>query len=344
MTESNSEICIRLRILNSQRQPLGGTVDLEFKRQNAGQATTIKNAAASRDIDVRGLQRAPQGLYQLTVTPTDVYKPVSQFVNIPARGFNTLEIVIDKGSTEKPAPPPGGESYRVFGTVRDKFQKVMAGVTVRAVDKDIRGEQPLGSPVTTDASGAYQVVYSAKDFANTDLLAPDIVVRVFGQDDRLLKESEVFYNATRELRVDIDLSDQSYAGPSEFEQTDQTIKPFIGKLPPSQLSEDQKVRDISFLVNKTGLSRSRVEAFAMAFRFEKNTLIKAPVFYGLIQHGPSATTLTQPTGTSSATNFDSKTTMTFASLMRQDIDVLMSAVQGAIDANVIPFSLSGEMD
>jgi len=165
----NGDICIRLRILNSQRQPLGGTVDLEFKRQNTGTTVTIKGAAAAKDIEVRGLQRAPQGLYQLTVTPTDVFKPVSQFVNIPARGFHTLEIVVDKSSMQKPAPPAGTESYRVFGTVRDQFEIVMAGVTVKAVDKDIRGEQPLGNPTTTDASGAYQIAYSAKDFADTDL-------------------------------------------------------------------------------------------------------------------------------------------------------------------------------
>ena len=344
MANINGDICIRLRILNSQRQPLGGTVDLEFKRQNTGTTVTIKGAAAAKDIEVRGLQRAPQGLYQLTVTPTDVFKPVSQFVNIPARGFHTLEIVVDKSSMQKPAPPAGTESYRVFGTVRDQFEIVMAGVTVKAVDKDIRGEQPLGNPTTTDASGAYQIAYSAKDFADTDLLAPDVVVRVFGKDGKLLKESEVFYNAPPELRVDIDFSGQVYPGPSEFELTQQTITPFIGKLLPSQLTEDQKVQDISFLVNKTGLSRDRVEAIAMAYRFETNTQIEAPVFYGLIQHGPSATTLTQPTVISSATSFDAKATLTFASLMRQDIEPLMSAIQSAIAANVVPFSISGSLD
>src|SRR6266702_7206699 len=125
MTATNSDICIRLRLVDPQRQPLGGTVDLEFKRQQVSPATVVKGAVASKDIDVRGLQRTPQGLYQLTVTPTDVFKPVSQFVNIPARGFNTLEIVIDKGATEKPAPPPGAENYRVFGTVRDKVQRAL---------------------------------------------------------------------------------------------------------------------------------------------------------------------------------------------------------------------------
>src|ERR1700720_2572337 len=97
MLDANTDICIRLRILNPDRQPLGGTVDLEFKPQNSGQAMTVRAVSASKDIDVRGLQRTPVGLYQLTLIPTDVFKPVSQFVNIPTSGFNTLEIVIDKG-------------------------------------------------------------------------------------------------------------------------------------------------------------------------------------------------------------------------------------------------------
>lgn len=344
MSKPDADTSIRLRILNPQRKPLGGTVDLEFRRQSTGEPVTVKKADASKDIDVRGLRRAPQGFYQLTVTPTDVFKPVSQFVNIPPRGFNTLEIVIDKGTADTPAPSAAEGGYSVFGTVRDEFQRPMPGVTVKAADKDIRSEQPLGKPATTDASGAYHIAYAEADFAYTDLLAPDIVVRALGPDGQLLEESAVFYNAPRQLRVDLDLSGRSYAGPSQFEQTLQTITPFIGELPPSDLTEDQKDQDLTFLTNKTGLARGRVEAFAMAFRFEKNTDIQAAVYYGLIQHGPATTTLTQPTAASSATSFESKATFTFAALMRQDIDTLITTVQGAIGANVIPFSLSGELD
>ena len=342
MAERTSDISIRLRILNPDRQPLGGTVDLEFKPQNFGQAMIVKGELASRDIDVRGLQRTPVGLYQLTVIPTDVFKPVSQFVNIPASGFNTLEIVIDKGPVEKPGPP--ADTYKVYGLVRDQFQRPMASAVVKVSDKDIRNEQLLGRPATTDASGTYQVVYSRKDFAKTDLLAADVIVRVYGDGEKLLKESDVFYNAPQTLRVDIDLSDRSYPGPSEFEQTVQTIAPFIGELPPSDLTEDQKTQDITFLANKAGFTRGRVEAYAMAFRLEKSTGIQAGVFYGLIQQSSSTTPLTQPTGSSSATSFESKVTLTFAAIMRQDIDSLMFAIQVAIGANIIPLSLSGELD
>lgn len=94
-------ICIRIRALNPERRPLGGTVDVEFKPHEAGETIKVSAADASKDIDVRGLQRTPRGLYQVTVIPTDVFRPASQFVNIPTDGFNTVEFIIDKRPGEK---------------------------------------------------------------------------------------------------------------------------------------------------------------------------------------------------------------------------------------------------
>lgn len=110
MSEILNDISIRLQVLNPQRQPLGGTVDIELKPQGAGDTVTVKGADASKDIDISGLQRPPQGNYQVTVTPTDVSKPASQIVTVPARGFNTFEFTIDKAAPTIPGPPvvPGG--------------------------------------------------------------------------------------------------------------------------------------------------------------------------------------------------------------------------------------------
>ena len=344
MSEANATTCIRLRILNPQRQPLGGTVDIEFKRRNSGPGTTVKGADASRDIDVRGLLRAPHGRYQVIVTPTDVFMPISQYVNIPAAGFHTLDMTIDKGEAGKPEAHVHEEGYRVFGTVRDKFQRPMEQVAVHVFDKDIRCEQQLGRPAVTTESGTYQVEYSKAEFAKTDMLTPDIIVRVFGKDNKLLKESDVFYNAPRQLRVDINLSNQSYPGPSEFEHTIHAIKPYIGEIAPWKLAESGTTQDITFLVNKTGLARGRIETVVMAFRFEKNAGIQAVVFYGLIERGPLSAPLTQPTAGAATTGFDSKAAFMYAALMREDIDSLMATIQGAINANIIPFSLTGEFD
>ena len=93
--EEGDGICIRIRVLNKLRQPRGGTVDIEFQPQSGGETVKVKAVDASKDVDVHGLQRFPQvQLYEVTVTPTDVFKPTSQFVKIPPSGFNTVEFVI----------------------------------------------------------------------------------------------------------------------------------------------------------------------------------------------------------------------------------------------------------
>ncbi|NEZ64325.1 hypothetical protein D0962_16250 [Leptolyngbyaceae cyanobacterium CCMR0082] len=44
------------------------------------------------------------------------------------------------------------------------------GVTVRAYDKDLRSEQILGQPVTTDADGNYEITYSSDEFSEVGSL------------------------------------------------------------------------------------------------------------------------------------------------------------------------------
>jgi hypothetical protein len=95
--DGEGEICIRLKIQNPKGQPLGGAVNIEFHPQSGGQSTKVSGVDASKDIDVKGLQRFPQvSVYQVTVTPTNVFKPTSQFLTIPASGFNTVTFIVDK--------------------------------------------------------------------------------------------------------------------------------------------------------------------------------------------------------------------------------------------------------
>jgi hypothetical protein len=104
MSDTDIDIALRIRVLNPRRQALGGSVDLEFAPQVSGQTLNVKSADASKDIDVRGLQRTPQGLYLVTVTPADVFLPTSKFVKIPTSGFNVETFVIDKGAAQKFPP------------------------------------------------------------------------------------------------------------------------------------------------------------------------------------------------------------------------------------------------
>jgi hypothetical protein len=92
---NDNGVCLKIRVVTSQGDFRGGTVDLEFKLQNAGEIRRNRGVDASKEIDVSGLQRSPQGLYQVTVTPTDVFKPSAQFVTIPASGFIVTDFKID---------------------------------------------------------------------------------------------------------------------------------------------------------------------------------------------------------------------------------------------------------
>lgn len=237
----------------------------------------------------------------------------------------------------------GTNEYSVYGTVRDQYQRPMNGVMVKAFDEDIRGEQPLGRRTRTDDRGAYKIAYTRTQFAKTDKSAADIVVRAYGRGGKLLKESGTTFNAPAELQVDIDLSPAPYPGPSEFEQTVESIKPFVGRLPLSQLKEDSEHQDISFLTSKSGLARATIETLAMAFRFEKSTKIEASVFYGLIRQGPPNNALASVASFSSATTFDSKASQTYGVLMREGVDALMTGVQGAVASNIIPYCVTADL-
>ena len=92
--EAGSNICLRLNVVSADETPFRGTVDIECKHQTLSDRRQLRNVDASQTIAIRGLMRAPQGLYEVTVTPTAVFKPVSQFVNVPPSGFTTIEFKI----------------------------------------------------------------------------------------------------------------------------------------------------------------------------------------------------------------------------------------------------------
>ena len=87
MAESKNSFCVRLIVLNAQRQPLGGKVDVELKADFFGKAIIVKGASAAREIVLEA--RFP-GFYHLLVTPTDVFKPVSRTVFLSPMRCSTV--------------------------------------------------------------------------------------------------------------------------------------------------------------------------------------------------------------------------------------------------------------
>lgn len=232
--------------------------------------------------------------------------------------------------------------YQVYGTIRDQFQQPMQGTIIEAFDKDIRSEQSLGKTKTNDA-GQYEISYTRRQFGETDNIAADVFIRVYDKTGRMIKESDVYFNASSDLEIDINLSGQPYNGPSEFEQMVAIITPFTGDLPLSSLTENSQTGDISFLVNKTGLPQDNIEDIAMAFRFSMKTKIAAEVFYGLLRENIPGGALNNITIGIAGDDFETMVSVTYNGITHTNIDMLMNAFQMAINENIIPFRFTQQL-
>lgn len=232
--------------------------------------------------------------------------------------------------------------YKVYGTVRDQFLQPLAGVTIQAFDKDIRSEQLLGK-ANSDGSGYYEIFYTPRQFSTTDQNAADVFVRITDKKGQQLKQSDIFFNAPPELQIDIDLAPQPYSGPSEFEQMVATITPFTGEISLYSLTESDQVGDIDFLVNKTGLSKDKVEDVAMAFRFSNTTKIPAEVFYGFLREGIPGGALNSITSSIIGSDFETLLSHSYDGIIHTDIDTLMNALQRAIDQNITPYKITQQL-
>jgi Tc toxin complex TcA C-terminal TcB-binding domain/Neuraminidase-like domain/Salmonella virulence plasmid 28.1kDa A protein len=244
-------------------------------------------------------------------------------------------------------PQPKNQSasapaFIVSGTLRNQYQQPMAKVEIRAFDKDIRSEQALGETLT-DAVGHYEIHYTQAQFASGDKQAADLIVRAYDSKNNLLKESDIYYNAPAILEVDIDLGSAAYAGPSLYEQLVGAITPFVGKIAFGQLTEDDKVQDISFLTNKAALPQGQVENIAMASRFALSGKVPASAWFGMLQEGQPGNILAGLVVNFPGADFETKLSATLEGLMQANIDPLMGAVQQAISDNTIPYAITAEL-
>jgi hypothetical protein len=78
---------------------------------------------------------------------------------------------------------------RIVGTVVEETSgKPLAGLQVRAFDKDFLFDDKLGAAVT-DANGAYKIFYSSSDFSRLDPdleTVPELYIRVFDAEGKKL--------------------------------------------------------------------------------------------------------------------------------------------------------------
>ena len=215
--------------------------------------------------------------------------------------------------------------FVVHGQVRQADGNPLVGGIVRAYDKDLRGEEPLGQR-TTDKAGRYQISYTAGKFRRAEKKSADLIVRVYNKDGLPLASSPILFNAKREETVNLLIGGGEYRGPSEYEMLLAELTPALQGVAPADLTED----DIAFLTGETGANRPHIQFLVEAARLSQETeehtrenKLPPEVFYGFFRQ-----------------NLPTKLTP----LISQHPKVLERALRASLRDNIISLKWNGKTD
>ena len=111
------DVCLQVIVRKSDGSAFTGSVDIECRHQTLNDRQVFRQMDASKPIQIGGLRRAPNGLYQVTVTPNAYWLPQAPFVNIPASKFTTVNVLIGKAKIK---PSTGFSSDD--GKPREEFE------------------------------------------------------------------------------------------------------------------------------------------------------------------------------------------------------------------------------
>ncbi|MEJ2765235.1 neuraminidase-like domain-containing protein [Photobacterium sp. MCCC 1A19761] len=242
-----------------------------------GSFTLVFSDAAAEIVKTKRLALDVRATHQgsmLRLDPAVVWKP----------GDSTEDLRLAPWIGEDGRDQSGARS--VHGRITGPDGRPIARVVVRAHDRDLRAEQFLGETMSSK-DGRYVISYFASRFARAEKAAADLVVRVFDTTGKqLLLEPDaesVLFNAASDLRHDIRLSAPPPAEVSEFEALDRDLAPLLGDLSPTDLAEDRKNRDVTFLSRESGWRSEQIEHFAVAHRMGAMLGGEPAVFYGILR-------------------------------------------------------------
>ncbi len=205
------------------------------------------------------------------------------------------------------------QQYRVKGQVRQADGKPWEGLTVKALDQDLRSSQQLGTD-TTDQRGYFEILYTPDQFTRaeearearadltfqlfdsgneiTDFFATDesgtvLPFQTVTRDEVQVRTTPIFFNAPSEVTINLTRS----SGVSEYERLVEELRPLIEpeNVQPIDFTEEA---DIPFLAGETGFEADWIrflkEAAQLATEVDlglSNPSDAEAIFYGLARLG-----------------------------------------------------------
>src|SRR6185503_9449837 len=173
--------------------------------------------------------------------------------------------------------------HTVIGTVTDANNRPLARLIVKAFDRDLRSESPLGETVT-DPDGRYRIDYAVVSFAQAEKKTADLSMKVFGPGNVQVYETDfdrIVFNASPVETIDITITAEVRPDINEFEFLLREISELTAGIKTSQLEENDKNRDVTFLSREAGLPADKLDHLVVAHRLQDESAIDPAFFYAL---------------------------------------------------------------
>jgi hypothetical protein len=192
--------------------------------------------------------------------------------------------------------------YLVEGNVSWADGRPVTGIVIRAVDQDLRTEQPLGpyapgfrEETRTDGTGHYVIPYTYQQFARAEDDTADLIVRALGADGTVVAASPVLFNAPLTAVINLQIAGAVPGQPSEYDRVVARVIPLLDDVDPPSLLSLQPA-DQPFLAGETGFSQQLISALLSAVTLTRGAIavtvsavaepsIPIAAFYGLIREG-----------------------------------------------------------
>jgi hypothetical protein len=172
----------------------------------------------------------------------------------------------------------------VRGIIHRPDNTPVANVMVRAFDRNLREETPLGSTVT-DMDGFYEITYSNSRIRSKKA-RPDLIIRVSAitpadggsvETGDELGVSAIVFNTPHLSTLDLEVS--SGSDPSEYERHLAELQPLIEGEPVQLLTDE----DLRFLSGKTDIPFDQLNYLRLDAQWSFQYALEPGVAYGLFR-------------------------------------------------------------
>ena len=152
--------------------------------------------------------------------------------------------------------------------IRHQDGTALAGLIVRAFDKDLRSEELLGA-ATSNADGHYQVIYTPDKFARSEKKIADLIVRAFSPEGLQLAESSILFNAPVAATINLTVTPLPPVTVSEYEQLVADVAPVLDGVSIADMTD----QNIAFLAGDTGDPPDRITFVRLAAQLSRQTTV-----------------------------------------------------------------------